>query len=138
MENESPKDKQKSQPKRGDQENATPPRPRFSAMTIIFVTVLVIVIAMSFASLRGPREDEIPYSFFYSQLQEGNIELVEFEGIVIHGEFKQAPVKPDWAKSEKPPLPAQAEGDAARFREFFFTNLPLVVDEKELHKELLA
>ncbi|MEE2705521.1 MAG: ATP-dependent zinc metalloprotease FtsH [Planctomycetota bacterium] len=138
MENESKKSKPKSQPERGDQENATPPRPRFSAMTIIFVTVLVIVIAMSFASLRGPREDEIPYSFFYSQLQEGNIERVAFEGIVIHGKFKQPPVKPKWAQSGKPPLPAQTEGEAVRFREGFFTNLPLVVDEKELHKELLA
>jgi cell division protease FtsH len=136
MDNEPQEEKKKDQPESGGQEGGNQPRPRFSAMTIIFVTVLIVVVTMSFFSLQGPKRDEVDFSFFRSQLKKGNVSEVESEGALIRGEFKERPLKPDSTKGDQPKLPTQAANDDERYLKLFFTYLPAFVDGKELYKEL--
>lgn len=83
--------------------------------------ILALAALLTF-SLRGCFDQiagEVPYSFFWQQLQSNNVQEVAFAGAVVTGEWKEPPVNPD-AKI------------AAKLPKKFATVLPNVEDKRVL------
>ena len=78
---------------------------------MIFLFVLAIALAMMFFTMQGPDRSPISYSFFYSQLQAGNIAEVEIEGQQVIGTFKEPPLKEETKPNKEGVIqPPQSDG----------------------------
>jgi cell division protease FtsH len=131
-----------------NQQQPTPPaRSRPNATTMIFLFVLAIALAMMFFTMQGPDRSPISYSFFYSQLQAGNIAEVEIEGQQVIGTFKEPPLKEETKPNKEGVIqPPQSDGadkttaktkndEKQHYQEFFSTILTPFVGES-LDQEL--
>ncbi len=81
---------------------------------------MILTVVLLFARPWG-EPVTIPYSFFYSQLETGNIAEVEFQGRTIVGQFVEPPTAPEELKER-----ATSDG---KLEKTFRVILPLVVGE---------
>jgi cell division protease FtsH len=90
--------------------------PASNVWMMVLVLVLVMFLLVLFNAL-GTQSSPIPYSFFRSQLDQGNVAEVEFSGEGVTGKWKTPPNSPDSAQAK--PLPKE-----------FTTVLPPVEDRE--------
>ena len=88
-------------------------RPRDNGVTILFRSLLIVgaVLLVWYlfqqfyntqnASSNGQKVEDIPYSTFYQQIQNGNVKTAVFQGQDITGTFKNAVANPDSTSSIK-------------------------------------
>ena len=117
------------------QPEKAPARPRLNSTGVWLILVMAVLLGFLWVSNQGPARDEITYSFFRQQLDEGNIADVEFvSGDQIYGEFKKAPTvrapAPDSDADSKKTVEKQLNDN------FSVVLIPLVGEE--LEKELRA
>jgi cell division protease FtsH len=87
--------------------SATPVRPRMRPANLWLMIAIVALLAFMFFSRPGASHSQIPYDFFWKQLQANNVAEVEIEGQTATGKFKKIPEAP------KPVAAADATANAA-------------------------
>ncbi|MEX2185642.1 MAG: ATP-dependent zinc metalloprotease FtsH [Pirellulales bacterium] len=119
-------------PPKGD---APPPRPRIGAPSLWLLIIMGLVVLFLYLVRDSAKRDEIDFSFFNAQLKAKNIKSVEASGpggLRLVGKFKEPPQKPA-DKLEK----GKSVGEAEKYREEFFVNLPQWIDSKQLQEAIL-
>ena len=78
------------------------------------------------------RQTEIGYKYFYDQLDEDNIQMLEIHGSELYGKFKNRPPVPDRLNDETGELEPvkDSTGEAELLSERFFTRMPDMGDNR--------
>lgn len=75
---------------------------RNNPMTFLVIALLLIGVYVLFSN-DGSRGTEVPYGFFWQQLEKGNVKSVDIHGEILNGEWKELPEPPkDFVGTLKP------------------------------------
>jgi cell division protease FtsH len=79
-------------PDSGGPGDGKPSRGAFGPMTLVLIVLLLLSGWYVFSS-PGNHGTQVPYGFFWQQLQEDNVKSVRFHGEILTGEWKQIPAE---------------------------------------------
>ncbi len=112
------------------------PKPRIGAPSLWLLIIMGLVVLFLYLVRDSAKRDEIDFSFFNEQLAKKNVKSVQAGGpggLRLEGKFNEPPEKPADKLEE-----GKAVGDAEKYREEFFVNLPQWADSKLVQEAILA
>ncbi|MCA9247453.1 MAG: ATP-dependent zinc metalloprotease FtsH [Planctomycetales bacterium] len=96
-----------------------PQKPRINSSGMAVLLLVMLLTSMLLFSGQVAGRSEIDYSFFWSQVESGNVTEVILQGLQVEGKFKEPPVDPAAKSGEKEPK---------KLEQVFVVQLPYVND----------
>jgi cell division protease FtsH len=111
------------------------PRQGPSGSTLWIVFIFGAVILFLVLNGRESKQSQITYGFFRGELDSGNIEKVNIQGVEVDGEFKEPPIDPEAAEKAKG---QDSEEEPPRLKKKFITTFPsYILSDRELDEILV-
>ncbi|MEM1069234.1 MAG: ATP-dependent metallopeptidase FtsH/Yme1/Tma family protein, partial [Planctomycetota bacterium] len=110
----------KNAPPSGGNENQEPRRSNNSFLIALILAALVVLLFVN----RGEDRSRIPLSFFYGELERGNIQKIEIADQRILGTFRIAPEIPVVVGDDSSKTETDEDGEPKKYRKEFYFNRP--------------